>query len=173
MLIPDGRMGYLACASEGGHGNLPIENEREVEFQQFALSRLQGVNYVSWEDVLSGRGVSLVHEFLTDQRLGPEQISAKLQATPETLHWLATFYGRMCRNFALEVFATGGVYITGSVAAKNPVLLSCESFRDAFLATRVHRQTFERIPVYLVDDDDNGLWGAAYFGVRTLIDRLD
>lgn len=167
ILLPDGAGGYVGAPSEGGHTNFCAENDREFEFHKMFTARLGG-DYLTFNDVVCGRGLGYIHEFLTGQTLSPQEVAATFGKDSETLRWAARFYGRVCRNFALESLAYGGMYIAGGVAAKNPVLVRHEEFRQSFLNSQAHRLVLEKIPVFLIDNEESGLWGAASFGVQEL-----
>lgn len=169
ILSPNGKGGYFGLPSEGGHVNIAVEDSRELEFQNFVARKEQGY-YATWDDVVSGRGVTYIHEFLTGEKLTAESVAESFSPDSPTLEWAARFYGRACRNFALEMLALGGIYICGGIAAKNPVLVTCSAFRDAFYNSHVHEQLLRQIPVYLIDDQESGLWGAAHYGQRLLDD---
>lgn len=169
LLIPDDRGAYIGAASEGGHVNFCPETKDEFDFFSFLLDRLGG-EYVAWDEVLSGRGLSAVHEFLTGDVLKPEEVAATFTSENETLKWAARFYGRVCRNFALETLSMGGVYIAGGIAAKNPMLVIHPLFESSFRSARVHSELLRGIPVFLIDDQESGLWGAASYG-KQLLDR--
>ncbi len=163
VLVPDGRGEYIAMPSEGGHADFPFETERECEFQRFLLKEL-GEYYITANYVVSGRGISNIHWFLTGERLEPSEITSDFSKKSETLTWASRFYGRACRNFALEVLATGGLYISGGVAAKVPELVTHKVFEEEFRRSKTMSDILANIPVFLMTDEDNGLWGAAFFG---------
>lgn len=162
-LIPNICDGYLARPSEGGHAALAIEQEEEVGFLHFLLER-SNYQYVCWEDVVSGQGLSAIHEFLTGSFLEPAAVAETFTEDSETLAWAARFYGRACRNYILETLALGGLYIAGGVAVKNPTLIEHEEFSRSLRYARAHTALLEKFPVFLVDNEDSGLWGAAYYG---------
>ncbi len=166
-LVPDGRGGYLALASEAGHASFPFESKREHEFQEFLLKE-RGELYITGNTVVSGKGLSYVHRFLTGEKLAPAEVAERFTRHPETLQWAARFYGRACRNFAVETLATGGVYIAGGVAAKSPELVTNKEFEAEFRSSDTLASLFEKIPVFLITDENSGLWGAAEFGRRKL-----
>ncbi len=64
LLIPNGAEGYIALPSEGGHASFPFLSGQESEYQEFLLRRLGGA-YITGNNVVSGKGISLLHEFLT------------------------------------------------------------------------------------------------------------
>jgi glucokinase len=130
--------------------------------------RERGEEYVIGNTVISGRGLSYIHRFLTGERLKPQEVTGKLTPSSETLVWAARFYGRACRNYALETLAFGGVYISGGVAPKFPSLVTHEAFATEFRSSRTLSAVLEKIPVYLNRNEESGLWGAAVLAVQEL-----
>ncbi len=163
ILVPDECGGFVGVPSEGGHASFAPESEDELEFFRFLLSRSRS-SYPSWEEVVSGRALSTIHEFFTKEQLAPVDVAATFDTTSPTLELASRLYGRVCRNFALETLARGGVYIAGGVAAKNPILLTHPEFEQSFVNSAVHGELLQEIPVYLMDNQESGLWGAAYYG---------
>jgi glucokinase len=161
-LTPDGAGGYVAVPSEGGHCEFPFESPAEFEFMQFVMDKFNAP-YVETEFIVSGRGLSLVHHFLAGEKLTPAEVSAGLSHDSETLEWAARFYGRACRNYALQVLARGGVYIAGGVAAKTPLLVMHPAFERQFTNSKTMAAMLKKIPVYLNTNEESGLWGAALF----------
>ncbi len=166
-LVPDGRGDYLAVPSEAGHANFPFVSKREHEFQEFLL-REGGELYITGNTVVSGKGLGFVHRFLTGEELAPDEVAERFPQHPETLEWAARFYGRACRNFALETLSLGGVYIAGGVAAKSPELVTHKAFETEFRSSYTLADLLEKIPVFLITDENSGLWGAAEYGLRKL-----
>ncbi|WP_243312002.1 glucokinase [Fundidesulfovibrio agrisoli] len=159
-LIPDGRGGFVVGGSEGGHAAFPFNAGEERLFQDFVL-RLTGEPYVRWETVVSGSGLALLHRYLTGENLAPAQVAASLSAADATTEWFARFLGRACRDYVLEVVARGGVYVSGGVAAKNPLFLTHWAFEREFRASHTHPELMAGVGVRLVRDQNVGLWGAA------------
>jgi glucokinase len=166
-LVPDGRGGFVALPSEGGHTNFPFVGAREHDYEEFLLREV-GDMYMTGNVVVSGRGLSLLHQFLTGETLPPDKVTAFFTEDSETLRWGARFYGRAARNYALETLATGGLYIAGGVAAKNPRLLTHQAFLDEFRANPKHARLLEQMPVLLITDEQSGLWGAGFLGQLVL-----
>ncbi|MEE9524123.1 MAG: glucokinase [Thermodesulfovibrionales bacterium] len=166
-LVPDNRGGFVAVPSEGGHAGFPFETEREFQFMEFMKKELKE-DYVTGNYVVSGRGISYVHRFLTGEKLEPKDVSKCFIKKCETLEWSTRFYGRICRNFALETLAQGGVYIAGGVAAKAPLLLKNKTFEKEFRSSKTMGHILEKIPVYLITNEESGLWGSAMFGKQKL-----
>ncbi len=167
ILVPLSSGEFLALPSEGGHGYFPFVSQRELAFQQFYREK-SGQNHITGNLVVSGRGLRYLHWFLSGEDLAPEEVTRRLSGTSETLAWAARFYGRVCRDFALAVLARGGLYIAGGVAARTPEMLTHENFSKEFLDSPTMGHMLSRMPVFLMDDQDSGLWGAAFHGQQML-----
>jgi glucokinase len=159
--------GFLALPSEGGHAYFPFLSPREFSFQEFYRQK-SGRAHITANLVVSGPGLRYLHWFLTGEELEPPEVAARFTACPETLAWAAGFYGRLCRDFALEVLARGGLYLAGGIAARNPELLSHPRFQAEFVDSPTMGHLLARMPVFLLDDQDSGLWGAAFYGKQQL-----
>jgi glucokinase len=166
-LVTDGSGRYMAVPSEGGHANFPFVSEKECRLQEYMAKKL-GDTYITGNKVVSGGGLSIVHEFLTGEVLRPDEITVKLSEYPETLEWSSRFYGRVCRNYALETLALGGVYIAGGVAARNPELVRHRAFAHEFRTSDTLGHILVNIPVFLINDQNSGLWGGALYGLQKL-----
>jgi glucokinase len=169
-LIPTGEGGFIAAPSEAGHTAFAFSGEREKAFEQFVMKKTDKP-YAFGDTVVTGLGLSLVHEFLTGEALAPKEVGARLDRNPKTVEWFARFYGRACRHYALNILCFGGLYISGGVAAKNPILVTHEAFLTEFHLSPTQRAVLEAIPVFLNDNEDSGLYGAALFGQNLLQSR--
>jgi len=158
---------YIAIPSEGGHASFPFSSEKEFQYHEFLLKQLNQ-NYITANFVVSGRGLSYLHHFLSGRELKPEEVAVELSAETETLTWASRFYGRVCRNYALETLALGGVYIAGGVAAKIPQLLKHSAFEAEFRSSSTMSDILSNIPVFLITNEESGLWGAAFLGLQTI-----
>jgi glucokinase len=167
VLMPDGKGGYIAVPSEGGHASFPFSSEREFQYHEFLLKQLNQ-KYITANFVVSGRGLSYLHQFLSGKTLAPEEVAFELSSETETLTWASRFYGRVCRNYALETLSLGGVYIAGGVAAKIPQLLKHRAFEDEFRSSSTMSDILRNIPVFLITNEESGLWGAAFLGFQTM-----
>lgn len=162
---------YIPLPSEGGHCDFPVMNEFELKLADF-IRKSKGIKaHISYEDVLSGRGLENIYNFLRvtkfqrlPKNLTAEEISNTKktnQCSKETFDWFIKFYSRCCRNLALETLAMGGIYIAGGIASKNP-----ESFSDRFIDEFRKHERFsnllKKIPVYLIKDYDVSHIGAAF-----------
>ncbi|OIP47536.1 MAG: hypothetical protein AUK28_05865 [Desulfobacterales bacterium CG2_30_60_27] len=163
ILVPVPGHGFLALPSEGGHACFPFISPREFAFQEFVQEK-SGQKHITGNLVVSGRGLRYIHWFLSGEDLEPKDVGARFTPASETLAWAAKFYGRVCRDYALEVLALGGLYIAGGLAAQNPEMLAHANFRGEFLNSPTMAHILAKIPVLLIDNQDSGLWGAAFLG---------
>lgn len=150
---------WIAMPSEGGHAAFPFVGEEENAFHAF-LCRRFGVPWARGDDVLTGRGLALLHEFLSGEALPPERAAAALASDTPTLRWYARFYGRACRDWMLTTLC-GGLWIAGGMAARNPACVSCAAFFDELYSAHRHADILRAVPVRLMEDQESGLWGAA------------
>lgn len=150
----------LVIPSEGGHADFPFAGGREGDYLDFLLQK-RGEERISGNTVVSGQGLAYLHWFLGGRKLEPAAVLAELAPDSATMAWAARFYGRVCRNYALETLATGGLYVAGGVAARTPELLDHPEFAREFHHSPTMNELLTRIPVRLINDQNSGLWGAA------------
>lgn len=167
ILCPDSMGGYVAIPSEGGHAGFPFVSRKEYEFQEFLKEKI-GAGYITANMVVSGRGLSYLHWFLTGESLEPHEVTAAFEEESETLAWAARLYGRVCRDFALNTLALGGLYIAGGVAARVPRLLTHPAFGAELRSSPTMARVLGKIPVLLLINENSGLWGAAFLGLQIL-----
>ena len=160
--------GARVLASEGGHAAFAFADAGERAFGDFTAAR-KGLAYVRGEDLLSGSGLALLHEFLTGRMLEPAGITAEPGfADSGTCAQFARFYGRACRHLALTCLPSDLV-ITGGLAARCPSLARHTAFREEFLnAPGRLRSLLEGVRIWLNMDQNSGLWGAALAGLAFL-----
>jgi len=159
--------GISALPSEAGHAAFAFCKEDEAGFMEYLLEKT-GSSYPHNDLVVSGSGLSHLHAWLTGETLPPENIVSRIGPESETTEFFARFYARACRNYALSVLATGGLFITGGVAMKNPFLVNNDYFREEFINAPHYRDILESIPISLVCDEEVGLRGAARYGMVNL-----
>lgn len=155
---------WVAIPSENGHAAFPFVNDEENALHTF-MREQWGVPYVTGDMAISGRGLACIHHFLTKEKLTPPEVGkAALGTESETLNWYARFYARACRNWMLSTLCEGGLWIAGGIAAQNPLIVSCKAFTDELYNSPQWESFLRSIPVYMMSDDNSGLWGAARFG---------
>jgi glucokinase len=179
-LLWDGvRQHPFAC--EGGHADFAPRNEVQIELLKYLLARFKTV---SFERILSGPGIKNVYDFLRDTKREQEpdwlreqmnaakdpaalisQIALEKKAAicQHTMSIFVSVYGAEAGNCALKFMSLGGIFIGGSVAAKNISLMQGPEFLEAFFDKGRMRALLEDIPVKIVLNDDAGLLGAARY----------
>lgn len=165
-LIPSSS-GVTPVVSEAGHMGFPFVGPEEAELARFVESRVDAP-YADVEDVVSGRGLCLIHEFHTGRCLDAAEVALELGDDSPTLAWFARFYGRVARNWTLAVLALGGLWISGGMAVRTPALVEHPAFLDEFANSTDYRDLLGRVPVRLMVDQDAGLFGAALAGLLAL-----
>jgi len=166
-----------AVAGEGGHATFAPVTPVQFELVQ-AIRGHRG--RVSIEDVLSGTGLSRIYEFMTARgdcaipspdALRPDRISKEGMAGTDTLcssalDLFVECIGAVAGDHALNVMATGGVYLTGGIVAKILPRLKSDHFRAAFCAKGAHSALLKKIPVKAVMFERLPVLGAAAFAAE-------
>ncbi|WP_272699652.1 glucokinase [Desulfovibrio sp. Fe33] len=161
---------WTALPSEGGHMAFPFVGREEAGYAEF--NRVEsGRNWPEGDSVVTGLGLRLLHRYLTGEDLSPKEISAKLVPESETTVWYARFYARACRNWAIGLMTTGGLFISGGVAAKNPMFVQVPEFMNEFHNAHVYQDFLHAIPIRLNGNEASGLFGAAFYGAQMLAGR--
>jgi glucokinase len=174
---------YLVLASEGGHGDYAPRGKLQSGLHQF-LSEEFG--RVSWERLLSGRGIVNAYRYLRGSGIAPERETVRREMELEdpamviTRHALAgtdslsdralglfcEILGAQAGNLALTVVSTGGVYLGGGIAPRIVERLKSGEFLAAFRDKGRLSELVSRIPVHVITSPHVGLLGAAAFGGR-------
>ncbi len=167
-------------ATEGGHASFAPRNELEIALLRHLLAEH---HHVSWERVVSGPGLVVLHDFLRQYREVPvpawlaaemaagdaaaaisaAALDGRCELCREALDLFLGLYGAEAGNLALKTLATGGVFIGGSIAAKLRARFAAGDFLAAFTAKGRMRPLLAAMPVKLVLDDRAALLGAARF----------
>jgi glucokinase len=150
--------GWVVIGSEAGHCSFSFIGRQERDIED-SMKRITGKAWLSNDDVVSGAGLSRLHQALTGNRLAPaEAISAGHEPT---LELFARFLARACRNYCLALLPIGTLIVSGGVAGRNPGLVQSAAFFDEFHDAGDYRPIMESITVRLNDDPSLGLIGAA------------
>ncbi len=175
---------YTPLASESGHWDFPAEAEIELGLASF-IKGLRKKDHVSYEDVLSHRGIINIFDFLKSKKTfketnytrevkksaeQPEMISKfrkKDRMCQKTFEIFRKNYAKFARNCAIDFLAYGGVYIAGGIGRKNPDIFD-DKFIKEFEDNSTMSKVLKSIPIYLITNPDSGILGAGYFGARFL-----
>jgi glucokinase len=167
--------GWTVLASEGGHVAFSPADEREQRILSFCWRRYP---HVSAERLISGPGLSLIHEALSairgaeDGGLSPAMaVERGLAGDPlcrETLEVFCGMLGTMAGNLAVTLNARGGIYIGGGVVPRLGSWFADSPFRARF----EHKGRFStftaQIPCFVIHAPTPALSGAATMLARHL-----
>ena len=167
-------------ACEGGHANFSPSSNLEIALLKYLRERF---GRVSWERVISGKGLENIHDFLRSHRGVPapswlrEELAEGDAAAAisraaldnrdslcaEALDLFIRLYGVEAGNHALKIMATGGVYLGGGIAPKNLQRFKGPLFMQGFLDKGRMQPLLEAMPVKIILNDRTALYGPALF----------
>ncbi len=172
---------YIACPSEGGHGDFAAQNQEELDLISFIKKnkKIKKEINIEWEDLVSGKGIQNIYKFL-ERKYKPTKYSEIIKKnkydpafiskyrtkdliSKKTFELFAKFYARYAKNFALSTLASGGVYIVGKIAAENIDIFKNKIFFTEFINSYKFGNFLSATPLFVVTNYDLGLYGAAYF----------
>jgi glucokinase len=151
---------YHPNASEGGHSDLPITVD-ETDFLLWCRERIE------YEDVLSGRGIVHIYNFMLTKYDGSgtkdpaEIMKENSPAAENTRKQFIKFYARCAKNFVLEGLARGGVIIAGGIAAKHPHLFNNDFIKE-FMRNDSQKSWLSKVPIKIITNYNISLSGAAF-----------
>jgi glucokinase len=153
---------YHPYPSEGGHADFPITDDRELEMIRW-IRKKKSLVHVRYEDLVSGEGIELIHEFLNEEHISSKEItknSTNDSSYSRTLEFFSKFYARCARNFVLDTLAQE-IFIAGGIAADNPHLVLCNEFQDEFENSR-KSDFLKTVRITILTDQKIGLKGACF-----------
>ncbi len=169
-VIPNGDR-WVTLATEGGHVSFAPTDARELRVLQFAWKTL---SRVSAERLLSGPGIELIHQALSEGQEAPARLSAAqivegaLQGQSplclETVECFCGMLGTMASDLALTLGATGGIYVGGGIVPRLGELFDQTPFRERFEAKGRFSAYVARIPTYVLTAEH-----LAFNGVSSLL----
>jgi glucokinase len=167
-LIPADR-GWVALGSEGGHASFSPRDEREIAILRYAWRRHP---HVSFERLLSGPGIELIHQALADRSgvaveslPAPKITRMALDGSDplcmETLDAFCAILGTAAANLAVTQGASGGIYIGGGIVPRLGDYFDRSPFRPRFEDKGRFSEYVRKIPTYVVTAEDATLMGAS------------
>ena len=158
----------LPIQGEGGNVNFSPATELEIDLLSWLTKKM---NYVPTEEVLSGRGLVNIYNFLILKKKAVSQFS-----TAEEIG-KAAINGDTISNYAaklmIEIFATSianNILITGSqkcviicggISVKLRDLFVESKFFERLRSKGRYQEYVDKVPILLSYDENNGLKGAA------------
>lgn len=172
-LVHDGRR-YIPVPGEGGHVDLPVTDEFEIEILRRFMARF---GRVSVERVLSGPGLVSLYEVLGELRrrpvevgLTPEDVAARAAdgscpVCGEAVSFFCGWLGSVAGNLALTLWASGGVYIGGGIVpgwvSSGSGLFDEAHFRRRFEAKGRFAEHLAGFPVHVILAEEPAFFGLA------------
>ncbi len=160
---------FIAQPSEGGHVSIAPSTEREFALCAWLLRQhLQ----ITREQLLSGPGLERIYRGLCEidgidtEALSPAEIQTRATAGGDSrcvaaLNMFCEFLGTAARDQTLDALAQGGVYIAGGIVKRFIPFLRASGFRQRFECSDTMRPLLKSIPVYVITEDNPGLFGVA------------
>ncbi|MCD8499701.1 MAG: glucokinase [Gammaproteobacteria bacterium] len=171
-------------SNEAGHIGLTLppkantaDQQRHNDFIDF-LKRERGLpqgNVLTFEQVLSGRGVARIHHFLTGHRqMTPEEISHTMTQgkNMETMKMLAWYLGLFISTVQLMFMPSGGIWFTGGVILKNMGVCDQAELFEGIYSCPAYQKEREKFPLHVMVGPEYALMGCAYYASRRLIDSI-
>ena len=173
-------------ACEGGHADFSPRSDLEIDLLHYLLKKY---GRVSCERILSGPGIKNIYDFLRDSKRAeePDWLRKQMSETQDppalisqlaqhnkaaiceqTMSIFVSVYGAETGNCALHFLSTGGIFIGGSIAARNLAKMKDSIFMQSFLDKGRMEPLLKDMPVKIVLNDDSGIIGAARY---TLIQK--
>jgi glucokinase len=176
---------YQAYPSEGGHCDFGPRDALEFELLQFLMTNYNR-HRISYERVVSGRGIYEVYEFFAkrepkkvskevtrelaaaaDQQAGVvAKYQEKCELCKKTMDLFISVYGSAAGNIALTNLPRGGLYVCGGIAMKNLGRMRDGTFLEAFNDKGRISPLVVKMPVHIVLADDLGRRGALLVACR-------
>jgi glucokinase len=178
---------YEVVSSEGGHADFAPVDDRQIELLRWLRAKLSG--RVSYERILSGKGLLNCYEFLREREPARERADVReAMARPgedpsavvsrfglqracglcdEALDIFCEVYAQEAGNLILKVLASGGVYLAGGIAAKILDRLRAGPFQRRYAEKGRLSALVRAVPVRVVTLPHAGLVGAATAALRS------
>ena len=167
-LIPAGDS-RVSLGSEGGHASFSPLDERELTVLRHAWRQFE---HVSFERLLSGPGIELIHRALCEQAgladpgLGAPEITRRALAgesppCADTLEVFCGMLGTAASNLAVTLGARGGIYIGGGIVPRLGAYVDRSPFRARFEAKGRFRPYLAAIPTFVIVAEQPTITGAA------------
>ncbi len=178
---------YFVLPSEGGHCSFSVQNKEELDLINFIKKNCRklknSVDNIEREEIVSGEGISSIYKFLEKNKKYKKtkysELIKKNDYSPilmshyrnkdllckKTFELFSKFYARVAKNFALEILASGGIYLAGKIAKENLDVFKQKAFLDEFVNSYKMKSYLSKIPVFVITDLNVALYGAAVYGL--------
>ncbi len=172
---------YRPFATEGGHCNYAPLNDLDIELYHHIQEKHP---IVSWEHLISGRGIFRIYRFLRDvkgykepgwltEKLAEDDPAAVIshtamrelnEACTKTMEMFVSYMAEEAANLVLKLKATGGLFLGGGIPPKIFPLLKTDAFYKHFINSHQMQNLLREIPIKVILNSKSALLGAAYYG---------
>lgn len=149
---------YIALPGEGGHTSFSPSDDEEARVWRYARARF---GHVSAERLLSGAGLTLIHEAIRAHAPGQYPLSpaaitrqALMGTDPhcqKAVEMFCAMLGTVAADLALTIGARGGVYIGGGIVPRLGAMFAQSAFRRRFENKGRMQAYLADIPVYVIN----------------------
>lgn len=171
---------YIAQPTEGGHSSFAPGSQEEVQLLNYLYPRY---GHISYERVCSGIGIPNLYDFQrsTNRFDEPEWLKAQIAAVTDptpiivnaalnrqadicvaTLDLFVRILASEVGNMALNVLATGGIFLGGGIPPRILARLQQPDFVEATTQKGRFRKLLETMPLHVILDPQVTLHGAAF-----------
>ncbi|MBU6436006.1 MAG: glucokinase, partial [Betaproteobacteria bacterium] len=161
--------GWVALGTEGGHASFAPHDEREVAILRHAWQKF---SHVSFERLLSGPGLELIHQALAtharvsaDPLAAPEITRRALEGLDplckEAVDVFCGLLGTAAGNLAVTLGALGGIYIGGSIVPRLGEYFDRSAFRRRFEDKGRFSDYLHGIPTFVITAENATFLGAS------------
>lgn len=170
-LIPAAE-GWIALGTEGGHTSFAPRDEREIVIWRHALAEFP---HVSFERLLSGPGIELVHRALSQhagqaaEKLAAPEITRRAllgsdALCVQVLEAFCAMLGTAAANLAVTLGAMGGIYIGGGIVPRLGEFFDRSPFRARFEDKGRFSDYLKAIPTFVITAEQ-----ATFVGVSAIL----
>jgi len=170
----------VSVSCEVQHTGIPVPAEKYLQLFT-AMKNKTGKTSLSWEDLVSGRGLENIYSCLSNAECGKNTLMSVVSAAEIAeravkgtdtvcMAALEIFYrcaGSLAQTVALSFQAFGGIFLAGESTRKNASFLESSPFLEGLHDNEIRGDLLRLFPVYVVARDMN-LDGAAYMADRYL-----
>lgn len=176
---------YHPYASEGGHCDFSPRNEFDWNLWRFFH---QKYGHVSWERLISGRGIHDIYQFLVKtgeiaepdwfkKRIANEDPAAVISSSAmkedypvcrQTIDLFVRFLAAEAAQLALKTKATGGIYIGGGIVPKIIQTIDRKVFYHNFVQSNRMNHLLDLVPIKVILNEKTAMYGAAFYAAMRL-----
>ncbi len=158
----------IPIEGEGGNVNFSPQNKIEIELLEFLLKEK---SYVSFEDVVSGRGLQNIYKFenykhrinfsnLDSSKIGELALKDD-KIAKESVKLMFSILGTAISNYILINGCQKGVIIAGGIINKLYTLLYQSNFFHNLKNKGNYEDYVDKVPIFFSRDENNALKGAS------------